>query len=514
MGEFDIAVEDLFANGQTATDPQWYPLKSTRVGGKKKKASEVSGEIQLQFTLADPSNPAAKELDILNKFRVITASSPGEERDDDLALIETDTRDEDEEAEDEEISDETEDLSKPEAIEKRKQRLKIKRLKTKAKARAYEFSGGSDCVGIVFLEIGKITDLPPERNVTRTSFDMDPFVVASLGRKTFRTKIIRHNLNPVYNEKMIFQVMRHEQQYSMSFAVVDRDKLSGNDFIGTADFPLSTIIGDAPEADQNTGLYPFREPPEPGATPMPNKSRFRIPLSRTTSATSLKNMGRPPVSPRLSSTNGPGQPGTPLGGSFQLDVPNTTSGGLLSPAMSNTTSSPSVSAADSSTVTQATSSGSDGEDSPQIISPPSDDPELKEYVIPLNLKKKEKWSDKHPTQLYIRAKYLPYPALRQEFWRSMLKQYDADDTRTISKVELTTMLDTLGSTLKEATIDRFFNRFASENSSNEALTGELTFGQAVVCLEDQLQRSQSKTVGQTVKGFLQSPEPIRNLIPG
>lgn len=75
-----------------------------------------------------------------------------------------DSKDDDDDEEEEDISDETEDPSTPEAVEKRKRRLRLKRLKKKVKARAYEFSGGSDCVGIIFLEIGRITDLPPERN--------------------------------------------------------------------------------------------------------------------------------------------------------------------------------------------------------------------------------------------------------------------------------------------------------------------------------------------------------------
>ena len=179
MGELDIAVEDLFSSGQTSSEvcspthlscpavnalqPHWFTLKSKR-GDAKKKGSQVSGEIQLQFNLTDPANPGASEAEILQKFRAITGGSPSEEKDEDLALAEMDSKDDDDEDEEEDISDEPEDLSTPEGIEKRKKKLRLKRLKRKAKARAYEFSGGSECSGIIFLEIGRITDLPPERN--------------------------------------------------------------------------------------------------------------------------------------------------------------------------------------------------------------------------------------------------------------------------------------------------------------------------------------------------------------
>ena len=64
-----------------------------------------------------------------------------------------------------ETSDEVGNSTKPEIAAKRKKRLRLKRLRRKSKARAYEFTGGGkDVVGVVYLEIQRITDLPPERN--------------------------------------------------------------------------------------------------------------------------------------------------------------------------------------------------------------------------------------------------------------------------------------------------------------------------------------------------------------
>lgn len=67
---------------------------------------------------------------------------------------------------DEETSDETDDPTKPEVVEKRKRRLRLARLRRKSLARrAYQFSGNSSGVqGIVFMEVVKVRDLPPERN--------------------------------------------------------------------------------------------------------------------------------------------------------------------------------------------------------------------------------------------------------------------------------------------------------------------------------------------------------------
>ena len=304
---------------------------------------------------------------------------------------------------------------------------------------------------------------------------MDPFVVASLGKKTYRTRVIRHSLNPVFDERMIFQVLRHEQSYSITFSVVDRDKLSGNDFVGTARVPLQDIISTAPEADPDTGLYHLKELPDPSTpTSQPSRSRFKLSMSRSSSSTSLNRLAsRPGLKSRKSSSslvmNG-AQPESRL-------APATT------PTADTAAPVPKLNTAESN-------NGFDAGDT-----------ELKPYTLNLDLKNKDRWESKHNPELFIRAKYVPYPALRQQFWRAMLRQYDADDSGRISKVELSTMLDSLGSTLKESTIDSFFRRFADNNNkSQDPGNVELTFDQAVICLEDQLEKASHKpSLGEALK---------------
>ena len=313
--------------------------------------------------------------------------------------------------------------------------------------------------------------------VTRTSFDMDPFVVTSLGKKTYRTRVIRHNLNPVFDEKMVFQVLQYEQNYTLHFSIVDRDKLSGNDFVGTTSLPLSTVIDSAPDADPETGLYRLPDPPEAMALPSSNRSRFKLPISRSSSATSLNKLSsRPPLNSRNSQAS--------MTGGSQLDTPqpltsNSSESNHLTPTVSN-------------------------QDVQDENCAHAEDQDLKAYTLPLTLKNKDRWEAKHNPQMYIKAKYLPYPALRQQFWRAMLKQYDSDDNAWLSKVELTTMLDTLGSTLKESTIESWFERFRQENDHDDTGIPHLTFDQAVICLEDQLQQTnQKKSFKERMKGHMQ-----------
>lgn len=524
LGEFHIPLEDIFANGdivqqvrtrdislqpsfeqaETLCQPHWYRLESRKIKkASKKKGTNISGEVQLQFSLLDTTNPSAAPDMTLRKLATMLALDDDDEDEEDDVLSRIDSRgfdvdDEDDDDDDDkkgmESSEETDDVSKPEKTEKRMRRLRLKRLRRRTMSRAYEFTGGTDVVGIVFVEISRIVDLPPERNsmsndlpfilsmviltsfsVTRTSFDMDPFVVASLGRKTYRTRVIRHNLNPVFEEKMVFQVMRHEQNYSMSFSVVDRDKLSGNDFVGTANFPLHGLTSVAPEADPKTGLYSLPEPPDSSVALSSSKSsRFRLAASRSSSASSLNKMAasvKPNLAPRTSQQSLSTQ-------SAQADGAN---------ALPNTSP-------DAPRSTPPTSQEST-EDTQAI----SDDPTLKTFMLPLILKNRDRWEDKHNPQLTIKARYLPYPALRQQFWRAMLKQYDSDENARVSKVELTTMLDTLGSTLKESTINSFFERYAEGMEIQDPM---LTYDQAVICLEDQLQQpTPPKSWGDTMRGY-------------
>ncbi|KAI4139898.1 MAG: hypothetical protein LQ341_004040 [Variospora aurantia] len=479
LGEFDVAVEDIFENGQVVQEPKWYTLKSKRKS-EKKKGTAISGEVQMQFTLTDPTNPSATPSEILQKLTLMATVSPGPEGEDTHDSSRTNSigpnGDDDDDDNDLDTSDETEEPGKLDVTGKKTKNLRLKRLRKKSKARAYEFTGGTDVVGIVFIEICRITDLPPERNMTRTSFDMDPFVVASLGRKTFRTRVIRHNLNPIFEEKMVFQVMRYEQNYSMSFSVVDRDKLSGNDFVGTASLALPEIISQAPDADPETGLYRLPDPPEPThSLPTPtNKSRFRLPMSRSSSATSLNKLSRPIMHSRSSQTS--------MHSSSQND-----------PASGSASAPPEP---DKLTPDPYHNGIEQAEEHAT-----ADDPDLKVYTLPLALKNKDRWEAKHNPQLFLKVKYLPYTALRQQFWRAMLKQYDSDENARVSKIELTTMLDTLGSTLKESTIDGFFHRFAGD--SNYSPDPLMTYDQVVICLEDQLQKAtHKKTWGDKMRGVM------------
>lgn len=121
----------------------------------------MSGEILLQFSLSDPALPGASPTDTYRKFRNLACIGEEDDPLDQIPTAELDELDLDEET-----SDETDDQTKPEIVEKRRRRLRLARLRRKSlAARAYQFSGsGTGVQGIVFMEIVRVTDLPPEKN--------------------------------------------------------------------------------------------------------------------------------------------------------------------------------------------------------------------------------------------------------------------------------------------------------------------------------------------------------------
>lgn len=85
---------------------------------------------------------------------------------------------------------------------------------------------------------------------------MDPFVVVSFGKKVFRTRVVRHSLNPNWDEKLLFHVRRYEASFNIQLSVLDWDKLSSNDHVGDAGLSVKMLRENAPQKDPNTQLYP------------------------------------------------------------------------------------------------------------------------------------------------------------------------------------------------------------------------------------------------------------------
>lgn len=125
LGEFDLTLEEIFSSDKTELEPKWYRLRSKRSG---KKNSVVSGEVLLQFTLYDSTNTNATSQEVLEKLKALAGGldvsesltptkilSGGSATADDVEDI----------LDEEEPSDEADDATKPDAVEKRKRKLRL-----------------------------------------------------------------------------------------------------------------------------------------------------------------------------------------------------------------------------------------------------------------------------------------------------------------------------------------------------------------------------------------------------
>jgi phosphatidylserine decarboxylase len=112
------------------------------------------------------------------------------------------------------------------------------------------------------------------------------------------------------------------------------------------------------------------------------------------------------------------------------------------------------------------------------------DDAFEEFALPLVVPVPSEHESSKNALINVKAKFTPYTALRQQFWRQYMKQFDSDSSQSFSQIELIAMLDSLGSTLAQNTIDGFFHRFNVDPSAT------LTFDQVVFCLETELNKDE------------------------
>ncbi|KAH8983814.1 hypothetical protein EDB86DRAFT_3246889 [Lactarius hatsudake] len=113
-----------------------------------------------------------------------------------------------------------------------------------------------DHVGIVVLHIYSANDLPKWPNVTRTGWDMDPFVKVSIGEQVKKTDVERHKLDPVWDKELFFHVRQQDLKLPIRLEVFDWDMFTRNDLVGSAEINIATLVERAANRDPNTGLHP------------------------------------------------------------------------------------------------------------------------------------------------------------------------------------------------------------------------------------------------------------------
>ncbi|EJD44517.1 hypothetical protein AURDEDRAFT_88100 [Auricularia subglabra TFB-10046 SS5] len=139
----------------------------------------------------------------------------------------------------------------------------------------YSFSQHKEIAGILLLEIKSASGLPKRKDLGTSGIECDPCVVVTFGKRTLRTRVIRHTLEPTWNERLILIVPKEYANSPISLSVLNWDTVtvSGDDTLGEATLDVSDLAASAPRPDEHTGLYP------PEASISHGMRDFKLPLS-------------------------------------------------------------------------------------------------------------------------------------------------------------------------------------------------------------------------------------------
>ncbi|SCW02067.1 LAFE_0E13432g1_1 [Lachancea fermentati] len=105
----------------------------------------------------------------------------------------------------------------------------------------FQLSKREHAAGVIFLDIEKIINLPALRNKFSKRYLMDPFVIITFGRRVYKTSWRKHSLNPVYNERIAFEIFSNETNFDFHFKVVDKDSFSYHDNVAEASISWSEL---------------------------------------------------------------------------------------------------------------------------------------------------------------------------------------------------------------------------------------------------------------------------------
>lgn len=428
LGERRFRLSEVFANGVFRTNPAWYKLYSN-----DHEHTFVTGSILVQFELVesdrsaspsellsrlsiDDSDPlAAKFAAWLDSLICQVPSGAATPNDQDFyedsmsefsaesgVSIDLDSSNH------LKVTASPEHLSDASSYHSLSSANSVKKRRFKARPSNYQLQNRS-VRGVLFLEIIQVTDLPPLKNFTKTSFDMDPFVVVAFGKKTFRTSWKRHTLNPVFNERLAFEVMANQSSYNIQFNVLDKDRFSFHDKVADVCIPVTEIINLAKEQED------FLDVPEVD----------------------------------------------------EKEVSTRPQGSLSDAAPAN----PSVKVSlDDANLVKTSKKRKFRKRRFTFLY--VDTSLFKTLDLALTFRKQELHA-KHSPSIKVRARFISYENLRRDFWRIVLDQFNVDETPgLLDFIEFISLLDTLGSPNSDEIVTKIFEKYQKSPWGGDVVSHE------------------------------------------
>ncbi|XP_057741052.1 probable ADP-ribosylation factor GTPase-activating protein AGD11 isoform X1 [Arachis stenosperma] len=105
----------------------------------------------------------------------------------------------------------------------------------KISKKSTSLAGMVQFVGLIKVNVVKGTNLAVRDVVTS-----DPYVMLSLGHQSVKTRVIKNNLNPVWNESLMLSIPEHVPP--LKVVVYDKDTFSTDDFMGEAEIDIQPLV--------------------------------------------------------------------------------------------------------------------------------------------------------------------------------------------------------------------------------------------------------------------------------
>ncbi|KAI3448799.1 hypothetical protein Pfo_005464 [Paulownia fortunei] len=113
-----------------------------------------------------------------------------------------------------------------------------RRAEHKTTKKSNSMAGMVEFVGLIKVNIVRGTNLAIRDMVTS-----DPYVILSLGNQSMKTRVIKNNLNPVWNESLMLSIP--ENIPPLKLLVYDKDTFSTDDFMGNAEIDIQPLLSAA-----------------------------------------------------------------------------------------------------------------------------------------------------------------------------------------------------------------------------------------------------------------------------
>ena len=112
-------------------------------------------------------------------------------------------------------------------------------------------AGMVEFVGLIKVNVVRGTNL-----VVRDMVTSDPYVILALGHQSVKTRVIKNNLNPVWNESLMLSIPDHIPP--LKVLVYDKDTFKADDYMGEAEIDIQPLVSAAIAYEKSTINEPMQ----------------------------------------------------------------------------------------------------------------------------------------------------------------------------------------------------------------------------------------------------------------